>query len=281
MKDLKGKTAVVTGAASGIGRAVAEKLAGEGMNVVLADIEEKSLKAAAKEMKANGATVLAVPTDVSKGDSVDALAEATLKKFGAVHVLHNNAGVGAGGMSWELTTEDWEWVLGVNLWGVIHGIRAFVPHMVAQNEGHVVNTASMAGLISGLGMGPYNASKHAVVTISETLFYELSVMAPNVHASVLCPGWVNTKILESERNRPDTLRNVDDDSGFATGPMASMVSQWVADGLPPSEVANLVHNAIINEQFYILTHPEWAGMITDRTDDIANQRNPRFPSIPS
>lgn len=139
----------------------------------------------------------------------------------------------------------------------------------------------MAGLISGLGMGPYNASKHAVVTISETLFYELSLMAPNVHASVLCPGWVNTKILESERNRPDVLRNVDDESGFATGPMASMVSQWVADGLPTAEVAKMVHNAIVNEQFYILTHPQWAGMITDRTDDIANQRNPRFPSIPT
>ncbi len=172
------------------------------MKVVLADVEQEPLDAARDELDAAGADVLAVRTDVSDGDQVDALAAATLEHFGAVHLVCNNAGVGGGGLSWEASREDWDWVLGVNLWGVIHGIRAFVPHLVAQDEGHVVNTASIAGFAYGPMMGPYNASKAAVVAISETLKAELAMQGSKVGVSVLCPGWVNTRIHESDRNRP-------------------------------------------------------------------------------
>ncbi|HAM01902.1 MAG TPA: hypothetical protein DCQ30_06690, partial [Acidimicrobiaceae bacterium] len=187
MEELRGKVAVVTGAASGIGLAVSRKAAAEGMRLVVADIEEGPLKAAADELSAAGAEVLAVPTDVSERSSVQTLCDAALERFGTVHLLHNNAGVGAGGPLWEVPEADWRWVLGVNLWGVIHGIGVFVPHMVARGEGHVVNTASLAGLASPPFMGPYNAAKHAVVTISETLAKDLRTMGSPVGVSVLCP----------------------------------------------------------------------------------------------
>src|SRR3954449_6626026 len=206
MKDLKGKVAVVTGAASGIGNAVATRFAQEGMKVVLADIEEGPLADAEKALAETGANVLAVPTDVTKGDQMDTLAQKTFDAFGTVHVIHNNAGVATGGMMWTLTEADWQWVLGVNLWGVIHGVRVFVPRMVEQAEGHVVNTASRAGLTSAPMMGPYNVSKHGVVTLSETLAAELALHGSPVKVSVLCPGWVNTRINEAERNRPPELQ---------------------------------------------------------------------------
>ncbi len=203
MKDLQGKVAVVTGGASGIGRAVAEAAATAGMQVVLADIEEAALKEADTAMTASGAEVLSVVTDVSVGSSVDELRDKALARFGAVHLVHNNAGVAVGGPLWTVTEADWTWVLGVNLWGVVHGIRAFVPVLLEQGEGHVVNTASLAGLTSPSMLGPYNVTKHAVVTMSETLYRDLEAVGSRVGVSVLCPGFVQTRIAESDRNRPD------------------------------------------------------------------------------
>jgi NAD(P)-dependent dehydrogenase (short-subunit alcohol dehydrogenase family) len=274
MQDLKGKVAVVTGAASGIGNAVATRLAEEGMKVVLADVEEGPLADAEKKLTDAGATVLAVPTDVSKGDQVDALAEKTFATFGTAHVIHNNAGVGAGGPMWTLTEADWQWVLGVNLWGVIHGVRAFVGRMVDQGEGHVVNTASIAGLTSAPLMGPYNVSKHGVVTLSETLAAELALHGSPVKVSVLCPGWVNTRIHEADRNRPPELQP-DQDADQTMAEMGRQIlGNLIASGLPPSEVASRVLDAIREERFYILTHPDMTPMVQHRMEDIVEGRNP-------
>ena len=278
MKEFKGKVAVVTGAASGIGRAIAERLTGEGMKVVLADVEQEALGRAEAEMKAGGASVMAVPTDVSKGEDIEALARKTLDAFGAVHVLCNNAGVAVGGLSWERTAADWEWGLGVNLWGVIHGIRVFVPIMLAQGtEGHVVNTASMAGLVSMPLSSIYNVSKHGIVTLSETLHHELALSGAKVKVSVLCPGWVNTQLMDSERNRPAGLLN---DEAQEINPVAEAfqgtVRQLLATGLTTEAVADHVFNAIRDEKFYILTHPEMKEAIRTRMEGILEERNPAF-----
>jgi NAD(P)-dependent dehydrogenase (short-subunit alcohol dehydrogenase family) len=205
MQELEGRVAVVTGGASGIGLALARRFAGEGMRVVIGDVEEPALKGAVDELTEGGADVVGVVTDVTDPDQVEELARAAEQAFGAIHIACNNAGVGAGGLSWEAPLETWQWVIGVNLWGVIHGIRSFVPRIIEQRAGHVVNTASVAGLVAAPFMGPYNASKHAVVALSETLHHELAMMAPHVKVSVLCPAWVNTRIGESERNRPPNL----------------------------------------------------------------------------
>jgi NAD(P)-dependent dehydrogenase (short-subunit alcohol dehydrogenase family) len=273
VQDVKGKVAVVTGAASGIGNAVATRLAQEGMRVVLADIEEGPLADAEKVLADTGATVLAVPTDVTKADSVDALAEKTFATFGTAHVIHNNAGVATGGPMWTLTEADWQWVLGVNLWGVIHGVRAFVPRFVEQGEGHVVNTASMAGLTSAPMMGPYNVSKHGVVTLSETLAAELALHGSPVKVSVLCPGWVNTRINEADRNRPADLQNTEEDTTMMDMGR-QILDGLLKSGLQPSEVASKVFDAIREERFYILTHPEMTPMIQQRMDDILQGRTP-------
>ena len=203
MEDLQGKVAVITGGASGIGRAVADKAAAEGMRIVLGDIEAGPLKLAVDDMTSTGAEVLGVVTDVSDRASVEALRDAALERFGAVHLVHNNAGIGLGGPIWEITEEDWRWILGVNLWGVIHGVATFTPLLLEQGEGHIVNTASIAGLIVAPFLGPYNATKQAVVAISETLFKDLQTVAAPVGVSVLCPGFVQTRIDDSERNRPE------------------------------------------------------------------------------
>ena len=274
MRDLKGKVAVVTGAASGIGNGVATRLAEEGMRVVLADIEEGPLADAEKKLADSGATVLAVPTDVTKAGSVDALAEKTFSTFGTAHVVHNNAGVATGGPMWTLSEQDWQWVLGVNLWGVIHGVRAFVPRMVEQGEGHVVNTASMAGLTSAPMMGPYNVSKHGVVTLSETLAAELTLYGSPVKVSVLCPGWVNTRINEAERNRPADLQPPAEEDTTMMEAGRQMLDGLLKSGLQPSEVASRVLDAIREERFYILTHPEMTPMIEQRMGDILEGRNP-------
>src|SRR6266508_6289977 len=275
MEDLAGKVAVVTGAASGIGRALARRFATEGMKVVLADIERGPLDVALEELRAGGHQVVGVPTDVSKGESVDALAAATLDAFGGVHVVCNNAGVAARGTMWELPTADWEWVLGVNLWGVIHGIRAFVPHLIAGGEGHVVNTASMAGLASFAGMGPYNASKHAVVTISETLRLELAAAGAAVGVSVLCPGLVATNIVTSERNRPAALGGgvapPDDDATQAAR------QAFLHHGMPPDEVAAQVFEAILADRFYVLTH-SMTHLVEARMRAIVDGASPPNPS---
>src|SRR5258706_11754428 len=206
MQSVRDKVAVVTGGASGIGYAMAERFAAEGMKVVLADVEPTALEAACGRLAAAGADVLGVPTDVACGAAVEVLARRTIERFGKVHVLCNNAGVSVGGPLWEHTEDDWTWVLGVNLWGVVHGVRAFVPIMIRQNEpAHVVNTASLAGLTSNPFLGIYNVTKHGVVTISETLAQELAFVGAPVKVSVLCPGFVQTKIADSHRNRPTDL----------------------------------------------------------------------------
>jgi NAD(P)-dependent dehydrogenase (short-subunit alcohol dehydrogenase family) len=283
IEDLAGKVAVVTGAASGIGRATATAFAAEGMKVVLADIEEKALDAVASELTDAGRTVLPVAVDVSDGASMDALATRTIDTFGAVHLVHLNAGVAAGGPIWALTEKDWDWVLGVNLWGVIHGVRAFVPHLIANGEpGHVVNTASMAGLTSSGFMGPYNVSKHGVVTLSETLQRDLAMTGAPVGVSVLCPGWVNTGIGESGRNRPDALRNEAGPNpleGSSGGP--SLLKGVLESGLQPSEVAAMVVDAVRTGRFYILTHDDWKPMVEQRMTDILEGRGPTPMSFPT
>ncbi len=281
MKDFNDKVAVVTGGASGIGRAIAERLAAEGMKLVLADIEEGALATAQKEMEAKGATVLAVRTDVSQPSEVEALAKKTVDAFGAVDVLCNNAGVGPpGGPLWERTVADWQWVLGVNLWGVIHGVRVFVPIMRAQDtEAHIVNTASLAGLVSVPWMGIYNVTKHAIVTLSETLHHELTLSGTKLKVSVLCPAWVNTALADSERNRPAELTDADQTKSPQSEMVEMALRGFLASGLPPEQVADAVLDAIRNENFYILTHPEGNEVIKARMQDILEGRNPTYEPV--
>jgi NAD(P)-dependent dehydrogenase (short-subunit alcohol dehydrogenase family) len=276
MKEFKDKVAVITGAASGIGRGLADHCAQEGMQIVLADIEEKALFKAAEEMKAGGARVLAVPTDVSNIADVQSLAQKTLETFGAVHLLFNNAGVGAGTSVWESTQADWEWVMGVNLWSVIYGVRMFVPIMLNQDTPcHIVNTASDAGVTSGPGLGIYKVTKHGVVTLSETLYHELSLQGSKVKVSVLCPGFVNTQIMDSDRNRPVELQNTSA-QGTLDATLIQMMRQAVQAGLSPQEVADRVFEAIRQEEFYILTHPETKERVQIRMEDILQDRNPTW-----
>ncbi len=283
MKDFQDKVAVVTGAASGIGRALAERCAREGMKVVLADVEEAALLETAEAMEKGGAPVLAVRTDVSRFKEVEALAQKTVEAFGAVHLLFNNAGVGGGGLTWQTTIKDWHWVLGVNLWGVIHGIRAFVPMMIDQGtEGHVVNTSSLAGLASGPGQAAYKVSKHGVVSLSETLYHELTLTGTKIGVSVLCPGFVSTRIMDAERNRPADLRNRPEEE--VRTPDHEMWVQFfrnkVEQGLPPDRVADLVMAAIRDRKFYILTEPALKPMIDRRIEDVSQERNPTFEVPP-
>ena len=277
MQEFKGKVAVITGAASGIGRALADRCVQEGMKVVLADVEVESLAKTEASLKASGATVLAVQTDVSQARDVAALAQKTLEVFGAVHLLCNNAGVGTEAAIWESTLDEWEWVVGVNLWGVIHGVRAFVPLMLAQDtECHIVNTASMAGLISGPGLGAYKVSKHAVVSLSETLYHELAERGARVRVSVLCPAFVNTRIMESARNRPGHLAPTAP-LGPASAARWEALGRLVPAGIPPVQVADAVFAAVRNDQFYILTHPEGKESVRTRMEDILQERSPTPP----
>ena len=278
MKDFQGKVAVITGGASGIGRGIAEKCASEGMKVVLADIEEAPLAQAQTELKAAGATVLAVRTDVSKRSDVERLARQTLDAFGQVHLLFNNAGVAAGGTPWEATWNDWEWVIGVDLWGVIHGVKVFTPLMMAQNtECHIVNTASAAGLIAGALSAPYSVAKHGVVALSESLYLALEQRNPLVKVSVLCPGLVRTNIFSNERNRPAELR--DEPVPMSPERQAAMAAFKATfdRAMLPLQVADIVFDAIRKEQFYILTHPEWMEAVQLRTDRLLRMENPVSP----
>ncbi len=268
--------AVVTGGASGIGRALAERFAAEGMKVVLADVEEGPLAATAAEMTVAGATVLAVRTDVAVLADVEALAERAWSSYGGVHVLCNNAGVGGGGLSWEVSDAEWHWVLGVNLWGVIHGVRTFVPRMLAGgDEGHVVNTASVAGLSTAPGMGSYNVSKFGVVALSEVMHHELAMLGAKLKVSVLCPAWVNTRIADADRNRPAEASSPNG-ANPAFEAMRDMVRNAVASGLPPAQVAEMVLGAIRDERFYVLTHPDFLPLLRHRMESILEGENPSF-----
>lgn len=278
MKEFRGKVAVITGAASGIGRGIAEWCVRAGMKVVLADIDDGPLDKTGAGLKAMGGAVLCLRTDVSKRDDVESLAGRAFDAFGSVHLLFNNAGVSAGGAAWEATWNDWEWVVGVNLWGVIYGVKAFMPRMLAQNtECHIVNTASCAGLIAGGLSAPYSVTKHAVVALSESLYLALQQQHSPVKVSVLCPGLVQTNIANAERNRPAELGN----EAVALTPQMqagrATLDALIAGSMPPHRVAEIVFNAIEKEQFYILTHPEWTGAIRLRTERLVRLENPENP----
>jgi len=279
MKDVKGRVAVITGGASGIGRGMAESFAAAGMKVVLADVDADRLAQVARELEKTGAEVLPVKTDVSRQVEVDELARRALDAFGAVHVVCNNAGVAHGGVpTWESTLHDWEWIVGVNLMGVVHGVRTFTPLLLEQGEGHIVNTASMAGLISGARNALYGVTKHAVVALSEALFNELAAQGQSrVRVSVLCPGWINTQILQSsQRNQPEAVRHhlPQDRTSPEAEIRRKLVESMLASGLDPRRVGDLVLDAIRDERFWILTHPQWKSMIRHRLDNVLEERDP-------
>ena len=280
MEELEGKVAVITGAASGIGRAVALRAAAEGMKVVLADIEEGPLKEAESEVGSRGAETLTVAVDVSDGDSVRELRDRTLDAFGAVHLVHNNAGVGGGGLIWEVPEQDWRWILGVNLWGVVHGVATFVPLFIEQGEGHVVNTASIAGLTTAPFLGPYNATKQAVVAISETLFKDLqSAGVSGVGVSVLCPGFVRTRIGDSARNRPAWAPEPEAVDAEGAESIRTIINDMIAGGISPETVAEKVLDAVRTDTFYIRTHPELDAAIATRFTEILETRPPTITVI--
>jgi NAD(P)-dependent dehydrogenase (short-subunit alcohol dehydrogenase family) len=279
MKDFKGRVAVITGAASGIGRGLAERCVHEGMKVVLADLDETKLTEAETELKTAGGNVLGVRTDVSKRSDVELLARRALDAFGEVHLLFNNAGVAAGGAPWEATWNDWEWVIGVNLWGVIHGVKVFMPLMLAQNtECHIVNTSSAAGLTAGGFSAPYTMTKHAVVALSENLYLTLEQRNSLVKVSVLCPGVVRTNIASAERNRPPELRNEPVTMTPERQAGLAALTAAIDAGMSPLQVADVVFDAIRKEQFYILPHPEWTEAIRLRTDKLLRMENPQSPA---
>lgn len=283
MKHFADRVAVITGAASGFGREFARTGAQLGMKLVLADVDAPALASLQAELEARGVDVLALACDVSQSGDVQALADTAMGRHGAVHLLFNNAGVGCGGLIWEHSEADWEWLLGVNLWGVIHGVRIFTPLMLAgaaadpNYEGHIVNTASIAGLLNASNMGAYNVTKHAVVSLSETLYHDLRLIDAAVGASVLCPHYVPTGIHKSERNRPDDLRNRAD-------PTASQVAaRLLADKsvrsgkLTAAQVSQAAFDAVRDGRFYIHTHPEMLDAVQDHMSDILHQHNPRDP----
>ena len=280
MLELGGRVAVVTGAASGIGLGMARRFAAEGMRVVMADIERNALQAAVDELASSGSEVVAAPTDTSVLDEVEALAALTLDRFGAVHVVCNNAGVGSRGLPFrELPLRDFEWVLGVNLWGVIHGLHAFLPHLRLQDEGHIVNTASVSALYHLPNMAPYNASKAAVMALSETLKFELDSEGSHVGVSVLCPSWVRTNISTASRNLPERLAYE-----LTTEQMAQIAQykdrrkQQLVTAMEPDEVAGQVCDAIRTNRFYVITHPASVAIMQDRFDRIVANENPVEPT---
>jgi NAD(P)-dependent dehydrogenase (short-subunit alcohol dehydrogenase family) len=282
MTQQTGQTAVITGAASGFGLEASRIAARRGMNVVMADVQPDALTLAAHEIEGLGAQVLTVKLDVSKAAEVEALGAATLQRFGAPHFVFNNAGVGAGGLIWEHTLKDWEWVVGVNLMGVAHGVRVFTPMMLAAAEndpayrGHIVNTASMAGLLNAPNMGVYNVTKHAVVSMSETLYQDLALVSEQVHAHVLCPFFVPTGIHKSERNRPA-------DMPVAPPTRSQLIAQAMSEKAVSSgkvtaaQVAQFVFDAMDENRFYVFSHPKSLASVQTRLEDLVSLRNPTDP----
>jgi NAD(P)-dependent dehydrogenase (short-subunit alcohol dehydrogenase family) len=278
-----GRTAVITGAGSGFGLELARLGASRGMNLVLTDVQADALDAAVSELSKTGAKVVSLRGDVSRAEDIQALADLCLERFGVPHLVVNNAGVAHGGLIWEHTQRDWEWVLGVNLFGVIHGVRIFTPLMLeaARKDpswtGHIVNVASMAGLLNAPNMGAYNVSKHAVVSLSETLYQDLALVTDQVSASVLCPYFVPTGIHQSHRNRPEELRS--DAKPTASQMIAQvMSSKAVTSGkLTATDVAKLVFDGVEKGQFYLYTHPQALAMVQTRLEDVVQVRNPTDP----
>ena len=275
MNDFKGKTAVITGGASGIGLAMGRLFAGQGMNIVLADIEQEALDAAVNELQGRGANCLGVVTDVSSAEQVQVLAEQALERFGAIHVACNNAGVFTGGLLWEESLADYEWLMDVNIRGVVHGIRSFVPIMIQQDcPCHIVNTASMAALTAMPYSGIYHMTKHAVLAMSESLYHELSFHAPNIGVSVLCPEAINTGIANSERNRHPVYSEVVQ-SGERELVMAALADSTAA-GIGPEVMAQRVLDGIRDGRFYLISDEEWRQAAYIRLDDIREGSNPTF-----
>jgi NAD(P)-dependent dehydrogenase (short-subunit alcohol dehydrogenase family) len=282
MRSLEGKTAVVTGAASGIGLGMTEAFASRGMKVVMADVEEAALMAEAERLTRANFEVDPQLADVSSLESVERLAEAAESRFGHIHVLCNNAGVsGAGGGRpiWAQTRNDWDWVMGVNFWGVVNGLKVFVPRMIAHGEeGHVVNTASILGLTTGPG-SVYGVSKHAVARLTEGLYYDLKAAGAAIGATVLCPGMIATNIITSTRNRPEDLTAKEDEPNDAQrAARAAMDARFKAEGMAPREVGEKVAQAILDEQFYVLTHPANMEGVKRRFDALLHLRDPVPPA---
>lgn len=282
IQEFAGKTAVLTGAGSGFGLECARIAARRGMRLVLVDVQQDALDKAAEELQQAGAEVLARRVDVSDADQMQALADAVAERFGAPHFVFNNAGVGSGGLVWENSLADWQWVLGVNLWGVVHGVRLFTPMMLAAAKadpawrGHIVNTASMAGLLTPPNMGIYNVSKHAVVALTETLYQDLALVTEQIGASVLCPYFVPTGITQSERNRPDSLRDAALTASQRIG--QAMIDKAVTSGkVSAAEVAAKVFDAVAGGAFYIYSHPQALGNVESRMQAIVQGRNPPDP----
>ena len=280
--NFKGKTAVLTGAGSGFGLECARIGARLGMNLVLVDVQQDALDQATAEMQAAGAEVLSFRLDVSNADQMQAMSEAVFERFGAPNFVFNNAGVGSGGMIWENTVKDWEWVLGVNLWGVIHGVRLFTPMMLEAAakdptwQGHIVNTASMAGLLNAPNMGVYNVSKHAVVSFTETLYQDLHLVSDQIGASVLCPYCVPTGISQSHSNRPAELATPKPTRSQLIG--QAMTDKAVGSGkVTAAEVAQKVFDGMATDQFYIFSHPRALGNVQSRMECIVQQTNPADP----
>lgn len=283
MQEFVNKVAVITGAGSGFGREFAITGARLGMKLILADVDLAALSSTQAELQAQGASVLAVACDVRRAADVQALADAAMQQHGAVHLLFNNAGVGPGGLIWESSEADWEWVLGVNLWGVIHGVRIFTPLMLASAKadqdyrGHIVNTASMAGLLNAPNMGVYNVSKHAVVSLSESLYHDLQLVGAPVGTSVLCPFFVPTGIHKSDRNRPQDLLNQSRPTASQLASQLLMEKAVNAGKVSAAQVAEWTFEAIRANRFYIFSHPEALDDVKTRMEDILQQRNPSDP----
>jgi NAD(P)-dependent dehydrogenase (short-subunit alcohol dehydrogenase family) len=283
MQDFKNKVAVITGAASGLGREFANIAAGLGMKLVLADVQVDALERTTEELQEQGAEILSMVCDVRKGTHVEELATAAMVRFGGVHLVFNNAGVGSGGLIWENSEADWEWVLGVNLWGVIHGVRVFTRLMLecAKREpgyqGHIVNTASMAGLLNAPAMGVYNVSKHAVVSLTETLYHDLQLVEAPIGTSVLCPYFVPTGISQSHRNRPDDVAMSDKPTASQLASQALTAKAVESGKVSAVDVARMTFDAIREGQFYIYSHPGALGAVAERMDAIVHQENPPDP----